>query len=312
VSPSVADGERWEKLGRVYVASGERPWCHSHAVLPTVLKLRRDRLRVYVAFLDQGLVGRLGFVEVDARDPRRVLAVSAEPVLDIGADGTFDDNGVTPMSIVRSGDALLLYYTGWQLGRKARYFLFTGVAKSLDGGLSFQRMSQVPLLDRCDGELFVRTACFVCRDQRRWRMWYIGGDRWIEVNGKLVPSYNLRYLESNVPARWTDRPGRILMDLQGTDEYGFGRPFVVRSEDRYQLWYSIRSVSKGYRIGYAESPDGLEWSRQDDRAGIDVSTNGWDSEMICYASVVATRYGTYMFYNGNNYGETGFGVAVLR
>ncbi len=312
MSGSVYDGKGWEKLGQVYVANRERPWSCSHAVLPTILKLGRDRLRVYVAFLDEGLVGRLGFVEVDARDPRRVLEVSAEPVLDIGAEGTFDDNGVTPMSIVRAGDALLLYYTGWQLGKKVRYFMFTGVAKSLDGGLSFQRMSQVPLLDRCDGELFVRTACFVLRDLRRWRMWYIGGDRWLKVNGKLVPSYNLRYMESRSPTGWAGGPGRVLMELQGADEYGFGRPCVVPDRDGYRLWYSIRSVSKGYRIGYAESPDGLEWSRYDERAGIDVSSNGWDSEMICYASVVTTRHGTYMFYNGNNYGETGFGVAVLR
>jgi hypothetical protein len=78
------------------------------------------------------------------------------------------------------------------------------------------------------------------------------------------------------------------------------------------MWYSIRTRSKGYRLGYAESADGRSWTRKDDEAGLDVSESGWDSEMICFACVQPTPYGTYMFYNGNNYGETGFGVARWR
>ena len=96
------------------------------------------------------------------------------------------------------------------------------------------------------------------------------------------------------------------------DEFGFGRPFVVKHGDRYKNWYSIRSQSKGYRIGYAESADGRTWTRRDDEVGLDVSSSGWDSEMVCFACVQQTKHGTYMFYNGNNYGETGFGAAVLE
>ena len=33
--------------------------------------------------------------------------------------------------------------------------------------------------------------------------------------------------------------------------------------------------------------------------------------MIYSAAVSATEYGTYLFYNGNGYGRTGFGWAVL-
>ena len=34
--------------------------------------------------------------------------------------------------------------------------------------------------------------------------------------------------------------------------------------------------------------------------------------MICFPWIQRTPHGTYMFYNGNNYGETGFGAAVLE
>ena len=49
------------------------------------------------------------------------------------------------------------------------------------------------------------------------------------------------------------------------------------------MWYSYRGDA--YRIGYAESVDGLEWERKDEEAGIDVSADGWDSEMIEYPCV---------------------------
>ncbi len=301
----------WQKLGLVYVASGEHEWAASHAFIPTAYMPDDERIRVFVAFLDSAKVGRLGYVDVDARDPRRVLRVSSRPALDVGRAGTFDDSGVTPVCALEHEGRLHLYYVGWQLGARVRYYLFVGLAVSEDGGETFTRHSEAPILDRSDGELFVRTAAHVMRDGGRWRMWYIAGDRWTEVAGKQVPTYNMRHLESRSPQVW-GRRGDVCLDVANDDEFGFGRPFVIKEGGLFKMWYSIRSRSKGYRLGYAESPDGLAWARKDAEVGIDVSESGWDSEMICFACVQRTRYGTYMFYNGNNYGETGFGVAVWR
>ena len=301
----------WKKLGLVYSAGGEQAWAQSHAFLPTSVVLAEDRIRVYAAFLDRERVGRIGFVDVDARDPLRVLGISEQPALDIGIPGTFDESGVTPICIVEDGERIYLYYNGWQLGTKVRYYLFIGLAVSENGGKSFRRCSQVPILDRSDGELFFRTAVHVMRDEGRWKMWYIGGDKWIEAQGKQLPSYNLRYLESSDKAVWR-KQGTVCLELANEDEFGFGRPFVMRDREVLTMWYSIRTLSKGYRLGYAESADGLNWIRKDDEVGIGVSESGWDSEMICYSCIQKTKYGTYMFYNGNNYGETGFGVAMLQ
>jgi hypothetical protein len=301
----------WDKLGLVFVANGHAPWAHSHAFMPTPLLRPDGNIRLYAAFLDHQRVGRVGYVDVDGQDPRRVLAVSENPVLDVGEPGTFDDNGVTPVCLVHHDGLEYLYYVGWQLGVRARYFLFVGLAVSDDGGESFRRCSSAPILDRSDGELFVRTASHVMVEAGRWRMWYIGGSAWIDVRGKSVPSYTLRYLESPDGKTW-GKSGRVCLDFASPDEYGFGRPFVLRRGGGYSMWYSIRSISKGYRLGYAESPDGLAWQRKDDEVGLDVSADGWDSQMICFSSLVSTQGATYLFYNGNNYGETGVGVAVWR
>ncbi|MDA0171536.1 hypothetical protein OJ998_20715 [Solirubrobacter taibaiensis] len=299
----------WEKLGRVYVASGEQPWAQTHAYIPTPLALG-DRIRVFVAFLDERKVGRLGYVDVAAADPTRVIGVSENPVLDVGQPGTFDDNGVTPLSVFRRDGRIWLYYAGWQLGVQIRYYLFVGLAFSDDDGRSFQRYARVPVLDRSDAEPTLRTGCFVQSSADGFRMWYMAGDTWVQSDGRQMPSYGMRHIESADGMHWPES-GQPSMEPQPPDEFGFGRPYVLQDERGYRIWYGIRLREKGYRLGYAESPDGLSWNRLDDQVGIDVSETGWDSEMVGYPWVHRNDTGTYLFYNGNNYGASGFGVARL-
>ena len=60
-----------------------------------------------------------------------------------------------------------------------------------------------------------------------------------------------------------------------------------------------------------KSVDGLTWIRLDSKVGINISTKGWDSEMIEYPFIFDHKGDRYMFYNGNGYGRTGIGLAKL-
>ncbi len=147
---------RWGKLGRVYVPDGSKPWAQDYACPPTPHQLDADLLRLYIAFCDPDTIGRVGYVDVRADDPMEVVRVSQKPVLDIGEPGAFDENGVLPTCVVPVGDRLYLYYVGYQLGVKVKYFQFQGLAVSSDGGESFQRAQRVPVLERSDTELLNR------------------------------------------------------------------------------------------------------------------------------------------------------------
>lgn len=300
----------WQKLGSVYCADGSNNWAQSHAYTPTPFLLNDDTIRLFVSFLDDKKVGRLGYIDLDAQNPNNIMSISQTPCLNTGKDGCFDDNGVTPISITKHNDQLRLYYIGWELSDKVRYKLFVGLAVSGDDGVTFQRYSNAPILDRCSEETTVRTAANVMKDQDIWRMWYIGGSDCIMVDGKQVPTYDMRYIESDDGIHWPGN-GQVIMMPQGDDEYGFGRPYVCRKgTGEFEMWYSIRTKSEGYHIGYATSTDGKKWERQDHLAGIGKSKDGWDSEMVAFGAICDTKYGRYMFYNGNNFGETGVGVAL--
>ena len=162
---------RWEKQGRIYVPDGSQAWARKYAFPPVPHAVSEGVLRIYCTFCDENTVGRTGWVEVDADNPSTVLRVSERPVLDIGQPGAFDENGLLPTSLVTVGDELYMYYVGYQLGYKVRYFQFQGLAVSRDGGESFERYSRAPIIDRSDKELVNRTSAFVLREGDIYRMW---------------------------------------------------------------------------------------------------------------------------------------------
>lgn len=302
---------RWSKLGRVYVPDGSQAWAQHYAFPPTPYPLDADLLRLYVCFCDRDTVGRVGYVDVRADDPREVVRVSQRPVLDIGEPGTFDENGVLPTCVLPVADQLYLYYVGYQLGAKVKYFQFQGLAVSSDGGESFERASRVPVLERSDTELLNRTSAFVMPVDGRFRIWYVGGSEWTTVDEKPLPVYNMRTLDSDDGINW-GAEGQVCIDFEDDDEHAFGRPWVIELGGTFHMFYSVRTRSKDYRLGLARSEDLVNWKRCDGEVGIDVSDEGWDSEMIAYASVVRRDDDVFMFYNGNERGRTGFGCAVLE
>ncbi len=301
---------KWRKLGLVWQPSGRSWWARTYAHLPTPEFLDEKTLRVYFASLDAERYGRLGWVDVSATDPNRVLRVAEEPALDLGPPGAFDDSGVNPSCFATVADRRCLYYIGWQRCQRVPYQLFAGLAEPDTDGC-FRRASASPILDRTNTEPFLRSATSILHDNGRYRAWYVSATGWTTVNDTPYPCYVVRHAESVDGRQWSEG-GPICIGHASADEFGIGRPWVVRDADGYRMWYSIRSRSRPYRIGYVESADGLSWTRKDDEAGIASSASGWDSEMICYPAVIDVHGKRLMFYNGNRHGSTGFGVAVLE
>jgi hypothetical protein len=144
-------------------------------------------------------------------------------------------------------------------------------------------------------------------------MWYVGGSRWLEIDGKPMPEYRIMHLESADGLQW-EGGGRVVLDITEPDEHGFGRPWVAPMDGGgYEMYYSVRRRSlHAYRMGYARSVDGLHWSRMDPDMGLDVSPGGFDSDAIMYAAPITIGDRTYCYYNGNDFGRDGFAVAVLE
>jgi hypothetical protein len=300
---------QWHKLGLVYTPGGQRSWSRTHAFLPTA-DVIGDRIRVYFTGLDDQQYGRIGAVDLDGRDPRRVMAESAEPLLDLGQLGGFDDCGVNASSIVTIGTTKYLYYIGWQRALRVPHLLFSGLAISRHDG-PFERLRRVPVLDRTADEPFSRSAPYVIQEDGRLRMWYWTCTGWREDSDRVRYLTVIRHATSADGVDWSVSAGDCICP-DGADDFAVGRPCVVCDAGLYRMWYSIRSRDPrcSYRIGYAESGDGLRWVKKRDLA-LQPSPSGWDSDMVCYPCVVDSLGERYLFYNGNHHGFEGFGCAVL-
>ena len=301
---------KWRKLGHVWRPAGDRRWARTHAYVPTPT-VHDDDIRVYVACLDGERIGRLAYVDVDRRDPRRVLRVASAPALDLGESGAFDEIGVSPSCVLDVEGERWLYYMGWQRAPRLPYLIFAGAARELRDG-TFERVSRTPLLGPTADEPCIRSAITILPGSTGYRGWYVSATAWIAVAGRTLPTYVIRSATSPDGRVWTVLPG-MAIGHESRDEFGLGRPWVIRDPALHRMWYSIRSVSAPYRIGYAESRDGgTSWIRKDTESGIERSSDGWDSEMICFPAIIDVDGRRFLFYNGNGHGATGFGVAELE
>ena len=176
----------------------------SHASLPTLLRLE-DRIRVYFSACDADLRGRIFYADLEPTFPFRVMDISRTPVLDIGPAGAFDSDGVNPSQIVERDGKLFLYYIGWQrISDEIPYTLLGGLAVSTDGGASFTRVRDTPMLAPTEDEPFFRTAPFVWWDEEQWQMLYVGGGEFFTgPSGKRLPRYALRHTQSRDGWNWT-------------------------------------------------------------------------------------------------------------
>jgi hypothetical protein len=298
---------RWEKKGLLVEPVGTLEWMASHAAMPVAQPLDDATVRIYCSGRDAQGRAQIGACTVDLARPERGVRFEAKPVLRVGPLGAFDDRGTTSSWLVVDDERQYLYYTGWSLGVTVPFYLYVGLAISNDGGQTFTKVSSAPILDRNATDPFLTASPCVLIDNGTWRMWYVSGVRWEQCSNAVRHYYHVRYAESEDGVHW-QRTGQVCIDFKDDTEYAISRPCVRYEDGRYHMWYSYRGAA--YRIGYAESRDGLVWERQDARAGIEPSAAGWDAEMVAYPYVFAHGRQMYMLYNGNGYGRTGIGLAV--
>lgn len=299
----------WTKHGLVFETArhGVGGWMRHSALTPTPWRIGDGLIRVYAGFRDADGVSRIGYVDLRADAPAEVVRVSREPALDVGRAGCFDDDGVILGDLVDAPGGLHLFYVGFQRVRRAKFLAFTGLAVSTDGGEHFQRVQDTPILDRAPGRSTIGAVHSVRREGGRWRLWYAAGDDWELIGGRPFPRYHIRHVATADP-RAIAGEDRACLRPRGS-EYRIGRPRVYRLDAGYVMYFTRGNLDGDYFPGFAVSADGVAWERRDEALGIARSASGWDSRTLCYPALIRQRERWLMFYNGNDMGVDGFGVA---
>lgn len=314
---------RWERLGRIFDPTEHKlvDDFREYAQYPQPLVFD-DFVRIYFSARrrspDNGkFESHMFFVDMD-RSFSRILQVSDHAVIELGKLGCFDEHGIQPMSVIRVGDLIYAYTTGWSRRVSVSVDTSIGFAVSRDDGMTFQKLGDGPILTSSLREPFLIADAFVCRFGDCFHMWYIYGTRWKPYRVDLAPdrTYKIGHATSEDGIVWT-KEGRQIIDDQYLDE-SQARPAVLALNGRYHMVFCHRqsfdfrkNKARSYRIGYAYSDDLVNWTRDDAEIGIDVTDDDWDSDMLCYPCIFRVDGQVYLLYNGNEFGRYGFGLARL-
>lgn len=296
----------WVKRGLVLQPPSDLAWARSHAALPVPEPLPDGRVALLFSSRDAQGRSRIGRAEISL-DGTSDTRIRPNPVLDIGELGGFDDAGVTSSCVVDHDGRRYLYYSGWTRGVSVPFYFFAGCA--VNDGDRFVRVSRAPILERSEVDPYLTASPWVLVEGGRWRMWYVSGTGWRTVGGRPRHWYHIKYAESDNGVSWR-RDGHVCIDYRDDREYALSRPCVLRDDGRYKMWFSARGDA--YRLGYAESEDGLDWIRCDAEAQLAGASSAWDSEMQTYPAVFDLGGSRHMLYNGNDYGRTGIGHAAYQ
>lgn len=314
---------KWEKLGKLFdPADHQLPLdCTGFAQSPQTLLLH-DRLRIYFSTRKRDQTGKylshVAFVDV-ALDLRTILGVSTGSVIALGGLGCFDEHGIFPVNMVRDGQRVLAYTTGWNRKVSVSVDASIGLAISHDDGLTFEKYGNGPVMSASLHEPFLVADAYVAIHAGVYHMWYIFGTAWKKFHPDEAADrvYKIAHATSSDGIDWQRDGKPIIADRLNHDECQ-ALPTIFERDGRHHMYFCYRQAhgfrtdsNSAYRIGYAWSHDLITWQRDDSLAGIDVSPDGWDAQMQCYPHTFELGGAIYMLYNGNEFGRHGFGLARL-
>jgi predicted GH43/DUF377 family glycosyl hydrolase len=313
---------RWNKKGLIFNPAEitNRPWLLEFAQAPCTL-IFDDFVRIYFscrppADANGQYVSYSAYADFNRKDITQLLRVSESPILPLGGLGAFDEFGTYPVSVIRHRDEIRAYYAGWTRCESVPFNVAIGYGVSYNDGVSFGKAGPGPILSYSLDEPFILSGPKIRWFQNRWYLFYIAGTKWILDQQKPEPVYKIRVAVSDDGIHWTKRNKDLIPSKIEEDE-AQASPDVFYYRDRYHMFFcyrgskDYRGQTNGYRIGYASSFDLIHWSRNDEMAGIDISPEGWDSEMVSYPHVFELDGQVYMLYLGNKVGKYGFGLAQM-
>ena len=314
---------RWGKLGKIFdpTTVTDRGWLHEYAQAPATLVFD-DFVRVYFSCRPKRdskgqFVSYSAFVDLDRRNLFNVVNIAQNPILPLGNKGCFDEFGTYPVSVIRVRDEVWAYYAGWTRCSSVPFNTAIGFAKSTNNGETFQKLGDGPVLSFTPDEPFILSGPKIRKFNDTFYLFYIAGDKWTVINGRPEITHKIRVATSGDGVNWVKYNKAIIID--GWDENeSQASPDVFYANGKYHMFFcgwvpaSFRNTRRR-KIGYASSTDLLHWTRDDSKAGIEISEDdSFDSEMLAYPHVFELDGKTFMLYLGNEVGRYGFGLAELE
>jgi hypothetical protein len=326
---AAAPFQPWVKRGVVITPGFAGPRSTQRMSAPSVVKLKNGRLRMYFWTMGRPEANAdpksepfhyIFAAEASPANPFHWELVKPEPMLGPSPTGNIRDRGPSfPWVVPRDDGPWLLYYGAWGTWAPPRDLSNrTGLATSKDQGLTWEVVNETVLPLGKPGSIdagLTGSVDVMRTGPQSYMMWYTAGERYQMVGDVYRGIVHIGMARSKDGLTWEKLPEPALRArLEAVPEFEavVSKPSVLLIDGTYHMWFSIFDMkSKGYRLGYATSPDGVHWNRAFDRQILPLTADGFDSQNQSYPNVIDMGEQLWMFYTGNSFGATGIGLATL-
>ncbi|MEE9505737.1 MAG: hypothetical protein V3V98_01155 [Thermoplasmata archaeon] len=228
----------------------------------------------------------------------------SNPVMGEGSPGSWEEYGAFAPWILPDVTGYKMWYSGMRVGMSPQI----GYATSPDGvtWTKFLGNPVIPMGPPGEWNGNGTSGASVLFIGGTYHAWYTGTG----FDGLS----RIGYATSVDGTSWADFPVNPVLNISlpgNWDSVHVGLPHVLFNGTEYEMWYTGQDGSGYGRIGYATSPDGINWTKY---AGNPVLSEGdpgdWDEQGFAGASIIAVPPGYDMWFGGlSSGGDTGMGYA---
>lgn len=266
-------------------------------------------------------LSHIAYIDTDL-ELKNILSFSNHEIVKLGTLGAFDEHGIFPFHPYQDNGKIYAFLSGWNRRVSVPVDTGIGLAESIDGGKTFKRLGNGPILAQSLHEPFLVGDGFVIKHEDVYFMYYIFGKSWLPETAiePVARVYKIGYATSKDLINWKKNEGvSIISDVLNADECQ-ALPTVIEHNGKYHMVFCFREAidfrknpKRGYRLGYAFSENLKDWTRADELLDLNLTydSNEWDGEMMCYPHLFKVNNEVYLLYNGNQFGKSGFGIAKL-
>ena len=238
------------------------------------------------------------------------------PLLNRGAVGTYNEYGVIPSCSISLKDKYALYTIGFDSRNNSIFHASTGLAY-LDKNLKLIKELKGPVLERGPNDPFWAASPYVLKEGKKYKMFYTSSYdyKYIKSIDKSHHLYDIKLRVSNNPEYFRNNSETVVTSLN-PNEYAIARPCLIDLKGELYLFYCKRETefSKDYMIFTKKiNNNKISIPEKKDNLLIINSLNDKNfQECQCYPYII--KYNNYLilFYNGLNYGKTGFRIAYKK
>ncbi len=239
---------------------------------------------------DEGQYNEIGIGHATSPDSVEWTMDPANPVLNVGTDGEWDDHYLIGGAVIHDGTTFHMWYTGSSGEVEPEHI---GYATSPDGS-TWTKYADNPVMDAgppgsWDSLWLGATAMII--DGGTYKMWYSGSPG-------NVTNTKIGYAESLDGLAWTKHPEPVLEsgEYPGAWEVGVLNPSVVFDGTTYHMWYAGDYPTDYTKVGYAYSADGIVWTKhRDNPVHVNLGENIYQVSVLRDGTAWRMWYSTFEF-----------------